>query len=95
MKQKDEKKIYNPDKGVKIVPLSLIIFLLCGLSFYLGGVFCPEKNKIAAKDITDVVTKSSETVKPSAASPLQIKSVSFPECDMEYQDYTPCTDPRV
>lgn len=97
MKHKDEKhdkKISYHDKGMRIVPLSLIIVLLCGLSFYLGGVFCPE-NKIAAKDITEIVTKSSETVKQvSTAAPLQIKSVSFPECGSDYQDYTPCTDPR-
>jgi len=24
-----------------------------------------------------------------------MKFVSFPECSLDYQDYTPCTDPKV
>lgn len=94
MKMKDGRSIHHPDKGVKIVPLSFIIILLCGISFYLGGVFIPIKNTIDAKDITDVITKTDYKTK-SVVAPLKMKSISFPECGIDYQDYTPCTDPRV
>lgn len=94
MKFKDGKPISHPDKGVRIVPLSFIIFLLCGISFYLGGVFNPLKDNIDTKDITSVFTKTEQKQQTtSAVAPLQIKSVSFSECGIEYQDYTPCTDP--
>ncbi|XP_057518863.1 probable methyltransferase PMT21 [Amaranthus tricolor] len=59
-------------KGVKIVPLCLMIIVLCGVSIYFDGVFIPLKTPIDAKD----------------------NVISFPECDIDYQDYTPCTDPR-
>lgn len=96
MKFKDGKPISHPDKGVRIVPLSFIIFLLCGISFYLGGVFNPLKDNIDTKDITSVFTKTEQKQQTtSAVAPLQIKSVSFSECGIEYQDYTPCTDPMV
>ncbi|KAK9699026.1 hypothetical protein RND81_08G148200 [Saponaria officinalis] len=93
MKYNKDDKPHHPDKGLRIVPLSLIALLLCGLSFYLGSVYCPDKNLLGAKDITDVVTKSVAKIGSGAAS-LQIKSFSFPDCAADYQDYTPCTDPR-
>ncbi|XP_057521826.1 probable methyltransferase PMT21 isoform X2 [Amaranthus tricolor] len=93
MKMKDGRSIHHPDKGVKIVPLSFIIILLCGISFYLGGVLIPIKNTIDAKDITDVITKTEHKTK-SVVAPLKMKSIFFPECGVDYQDYTPCTDPR-
>ncbi|XP_074264633.1 putative methyltransferase PMT21 [Silene latifolia] len=93
MKYNKDDKPQQPDRGLRIVPLSLIVVLLCGLSFYLGGVYCPDKNLVGAKDITDVVTKSVTKIGSGAVS-LQIKSFSFPECGVDYQDYTPCTDPK-
>lgn len=90
MKHKDGKPFSQHDKSSKIVPMTLMLVVLCGFSFYLGGIFCSEKNKIEATD----VTKAIPSPKESAVAPLQIKSVSFPECSSEYQDYTPCTDPR-
>ncbi|GFZ16635.1 S-adenosyl-L-methionine-dependent methyltransferases superfamily protein [Actinidia rufa] len=30
----------------------------------------------------------------ASSGPLKIKSVAFPECSGEYQDFTPCTDPK-
>ena len=96
MKYKDGKPISSyPDKGMRILPLSLIIVFLCGLSFYLGEVFCPGHSKFAPQYITHVFTKPAESVTASEVAPQQITSVSFPECRIESQDYTPCTDPRV
>ncbi|KAK2662705.1 hypothetical protein Ddye_001279 [Dipteronia dyeriana] len=90
MKHKDGKPFSQHDKSSKIVPMTIMLVVLCGFSFYLGGIFCSEKNKIKAMDVTKAVPSPKE----STIAPLQIKSVSFPECSSEYQDYTPCTDPR-
>lgn len=71
--------------------MAITFFVLCGFSFYLGGIFCSEKDKI----VTIKARKTATSSKESAEAPLQVKSISFPECSIDYQDYTPCTDPRV
>lgn len=90
MMQKDGKP-NQPDKNSRTVSTALIVIVLCGLSFYLGGIFCSEKNRYGTRDISEVV----ETSKETASTPLQIKAVTFPECGSGFQDYTPCTDPKV
>ncbi|KAI4314560.1 hypothetical protein L6164_027455 [Bauhinia variegata] len=90
MKGKDGKPYNHPDKNSRIVTLSILFFVLCGFSFYLGGIFCSNKNEI----ITNNIQKSVQSSKDSAVGPLHSKSVNFPECSIDYQDYTPCTDPR-
>lgn len=94
MKHKDGKPGYLQDKGSRVVPMSIMFIVLCGFSFYLGGIFCSEKNRFAtinAKNVANAVQSS----KASVSSSLQVKSVAFPECSSNYQDYTPCTDPTV
>lgn len=91
MKHKDGKPLSQPDKNSSVVPMSIMFVVLCGFSFYLGGLFCSEKERFVTKEVEKVV----QFPKESSATPLQIKSVAFPECGVEYQDYTPCTDPRV
>ncbi|KAL9258734.1 putative methyltransferase PMT21 [Drosera capensis] len=94
-KDSDGKPINPPDGGSKLFTRSLLLLVLCGISFYLGGlVFCPEKNYLAAKDVAKTEAKEVESKENSAVVPLQIRSVSFPKCSIDYQDYTPCTDPR-
>ncbi|KAI3694219.1 hypothetical protein L1987_77181 [Smallanthus sonchifolius] len=66
--------------------------VLCGLSFYLGGIFCSEKNKISVEQVSKPV--DSLEVNPTVSGPVQVKSVSFQECSADLQDYTPCTDPK-
>ncbi|KAK4374138.1 hypothetical protein RND71_004815 [Anisodus tanguticus] len=89
MKHKDGKS-YQSDKSSWKVPVALTVVVLCGLSFYLGGIFCSEKERY----VTEEVSKAVDTPMGTATGPVQIKVVSFPECDAEYQDYTPCTDPK-
>ncbi|KAB5564302.1 hypothetical protein DKX38_004356 [Salix brachista] len=89
MKYKDGKPGSHPDKNSR-VPMAMMFVVLCGLSFYLGGIFCSEKDKIETTDVAEVVSSPRE----SSVAPLQIKSAAFPECSGDYQDYTPCTDPR-
>lgn len=92
-KDKDGKPWTPSDKKTRVVPLTILLAVLCGLSFYLGGIFCSGKDRFESVEVQDVA-KSDASPKGSLASPLQIKSVSFPECSSDYQDYTPCTDPR-
>ncbi|XP_075508470.1 putative methyltransferase PMT20 [Primulina tabacum] len=86
MKDKDGKPSSHPSKNSRAIPMSIMFIALCGFSFYLGGIFCSEKDRYVAKDIS----KSVETTGGS----LQIKAAIFPECGPEFQDYTPCTDPK-
>lgn len=91
MKHKDGKPATHPDKSSRAVPITLMLFVLCGFSFYLGGIFCSERNRIVVKELTKEVQPQKESI----STPLQLKAISFPECSNDYQDYTPCTDPRV
>lgn len=92
MKYKDDKPI-KPDKGSRVLPAAVLVLLLCGFSFYLGGIFCSDKNKLESSDVQDF-SKSGSSFKEVTSNPLQVKTVSFPECSIDFQDYTPCTDPR-
>lgn len=71
--------------SLKISPIFIFV-TICGFAFYLGKLFCSE-NKISLND--------SKIDKDVFIAPLRITPVEFPECGMEYQDYTPCTDPKV
>ncbi|ERN15657.1 probable methyltransferase PMT21 [Amborella trichopoda] len=90
MKDKDFKPGSYPDRWSRMVPLTLMLVLLCGLSFYLGGIFCSEKHKLLGTDLALALTS------PLKVAPLssQTKTVTFPECGIKFQDYTPCTDPK-
>ncbi|XP_052171181.1 probable methyltransferase PMT20 [Diospyros lotus] len=92
MKQKDGKPFSQPDKSSRAVPMTIMFVVLCGFSFYLGGIFCSERSAY----VTEVVTKAVESPKKTkvGSTHLEIKPVSFPECSVDYQDYTPCTDPK-
>ncbi|KAK1417820.1 hypothetical protein QVD17_26954 [Tagetes erecta] len=87
---KHDKAARQNDKTTKILSTGLLFVVLCGLSFYLGGIFCHEKNRFLG---TEEVVKSTESPKKTISSSVQVKSVSFPQCSPDLQDYTPCTDP--
>ncbi|KAG7955991.1 hypothetical protein I3843_11G102000 [Carya illinoinensis] len=90
MKHKDGKPAPQGDKSLRLVPMSIMFLVLCGCSFYLGGIFCSEKSRFDTKNVVSDV----QSPKVSIVTPLQKKHVEFPECSSDYQDYTPCTDPR-
>lgn len=94
MKYKDGKPSSQQDKSSRVVPMTIMFVVLCGFSFYLGGIFCSERNRFNASDAKDVA-KAVQSSNEKGAASLQMKSVSFAECSSDYQDYTPCTDPRV
>lgn len=92
MKNKDLKSAAYHDKSSRIVPLTLVFIVLCGFSFYLGGIFCSDKNNLLIKSTIGAVQSKTE------ATPVSFqanKPVVFPDCSSDYQDYTPCTDPKV
>lgn len=72
-----------------------MFIVLCGFSFYLGGIYCPKKNLLSTKVTVDAPAQLAESRKETTVAPLQIKPIAFPECGIDYQDYTPCTDPKV
>lgn len=94
MKYKDGKPGSQQDKNSRVVPMAIMFFVLCGFSFYLGGIFCTEKNRFDNNDAKDVA-KAVQSSKEVGVGSLQMKSVNFPECSIDYQDYTPCTNPKV
>ncbi|XP_058222805.1 probable methyltransferase PMT20 [Rhododendron vialii] len=93
MKNKDSRPVSPSDKSSRVVPLGFMFVVLCGLSFYLGGIFCSEKDRFLTKDITKEIVSPKRTADASSG-PLQVESVAFPECSIDFQDYTPCTDPK-
>ncbi|CAA6672073.1 unnamed protein product [Spirodela intermedia] len=89
MKGKDSKpERKNPERSFRTVPLTLMFIVLCGFSFYLGGIYYSEKGKFSPWNV--VPEPSAKT----AMVPLRMKAIAFPECSKDYQDYTPCTDPK-
>lgn len=90
MKGKEGKYAYNANKGSKTIPMVLMIVALCGVSFYVGQMYSSEKESYENAETTRI----SEYTKPMEGGPLQVSSTSFPECDAQFQDYTPCTDPK-
>ncbi|PKA45973.1 putative methyltransferase PMT21 [Apostasia shenzhenica] len=90
MKNKDAKPGKVTDKMSKAIPMFLTAIVLCGFSFYLGGIFCYEKNRFFSMVSIPTTVARKETT----ATPLQIGPVTFADCGANYQDYTPCTDPR-
>ncbi|KAI6681101.1 hypothetical protein NL676_034982 [Syzygium grande] len=92
-KHKDGKPGSLQDKRSSVLPMTTLLVALCGLSFYLGGIYCAEKNKFEVKNFKDIA-KAVPSPKESTVAPLQMKFVTFPECSLDYQDHTPCTDPK-
>ena len=88
MKHKDGKPINQPNKS-RAVTFAVTLIALCGLSFYLGGIFCSGKDAVVANTIKNTL----DTPKQTSGS-LVMRPISFPECSLDYQDYTPCTDPK-
>jgi len=90
MNNRDGIPVTQQEKST-IVPMAIILVVLCGFSFYTGIIFCSEKDRLLS--IYDQISIGSP--KELSINPLQIKYISFPECSIDFQDYTPCTDPRV
>ncbi|GAA0166180.1 methyltransferase [Lithospermum erythrorhizon] len=97
MKGKDGKPAYHPNRGSRVRML-LLFFVSCGLSFYLGKLFCSEKDCYETAETNTITAIDKPTrhkfPKPMDGETSQDKAISFPECGIEFQDYTPCTDPK-
>ncbi|CAN6461325.1 unnamed protein product [Victoria cruziana] len=88
-----EHKLGTSDRKFRALPAAVVVLLLCALSFYLGGIFCSGNPKLLEKQVV-VVPQTGQTPEKVAVTSPQLKSVVFPECGIDYQDYTPCTDPK-
>ncbi|EPS59470.1 hypothetical protein M569_15334, partial [Genlisea aurea] len=64
----------------------LLLFLLFGMFFYLGGIY--RRCEGNTDEIQDFRRLNEDT------GHFQIKPVVISECDLDFQDYTPCTDPK-
>ncbi|XP_027913709.1 probable methyltransferase PMT20 [Vigna unguiculata] len=88
MKHKDGKPINLPNKN-RTLTFVVTLIALCGLSFYLGGIFCSGKDGVVVKTIQKALDTPMQT-----SGSLLMRTITFPECGLDYQDYTPCTDPK-
>ncbi|CAA7406495.1 unnamed protein product [Spirodela intermedia] len=86
----EHKPATHPSKSSRAVPIILTLIVLCGFSFYLGGIYFSEGKKLFTRN---AATAEGASVKSFSTS-LQIKATIFPECSSDFQDYTPCTDPK-
>ncbi|KAH0456205.1 hypothetical protein IEQ34_014112 [Dendrobium chrysotoxum] len=89
MKNKDAKPGSKRDKMSRAVPIVVMFILVCGFSFYLGGIYYSGKNSFFSK-----VSISTTSQKDIVVAPFRVKPIAFPDCGTDFQDYTPCTDPK-
>jgi hypothetical protein len=73
MKHKDGKLINQPNKN-RSLTAAITIILLCGLSFYLGGVF--KSGNSGGVDVINTIQKTLDSPKQSSGS-FQIRPVNF------------------
>ncbi|XP_047325726.1 probable methyltransferase PMT21 [Impatiens glandulifera] len=94
-KDDDEKPIIHPDKRSRLFPMSIVFIVLCSFSFYLGGNFCSYNKNNNNNNTHRLFDDSPKKAAAIAITSVQkIKPISFPQCSIDYQDYTPCTDPK-
>jgi SAM-dependent methyltransferase len=91
--------------GSRAVPVALVVIVLCAFSFYLGGVYSTGRSLLdAIQPAPTLLTlgttaaatdrHSSDQPHPATTSTAVAVAVAFPECPADFQDYTPCTDPK-
>ncbi|XP_057825609.2 probable methyltransferase PMT20 [Cryptomeria japonica] len=89
MKDRESKAGMYPERSWRLVPLVLMFFSLCAVSFYLGGIYFTEKEKLKL-----VENETSQPFLAAKCAVASVKTVAFDECSFQYQDYTPCMDPK-
>ncbi|KAL0914205.1 hypothetical protein M5K25_017717 [Dendrobium thyrsiflorum] len=89
MKNKDAKPGSKRDKVSRAVRIVVMFILVCGFSFYLGGIYYSGKNSFFSK--VSIPTTSQKDI---VVAPFRVKPIAFPDCGTDFQDYTPCTDPK-
>ncbi|CAA0838262.1 Probable methyltransferase PMT21 [Striga hermonthica] len=90
MTNKDGKTDSQQDKSSRALPMAIMIVVLCGFSFYLGAIFGSANDSYPTREIAKAFGASKESVVGSH----RVETVNFTECTSDFQDYTPCTDPR-
>ena len=89
-REKDGKVASSEHKMSKMLPLALMVFSMCSLFFYLGTIFCSDKDLGS----WNIESRSAESNIESNCRP-RIHVTDFEACNISLQDYTPCTDPTV
>lgn len=79
----------SSEKKSKIVPPALIVLSLCALCFYLGGIFCSNNDELLVQSVPQGTDLKVADCQPQA------KVTAFKECNITFQDLTPCMDPGV
>lgn len=77
MKYIDGKLGSQPDTMSRVVPMAIIFVVFCGFSFYLGGLYCSERNKIEVKDVAKEVSSPKESVVAPLHQEIGISPPSF------------------
>eukprot|EP01018_Ginkgo_biloba_P003200 Gb_21032 [translate_table: standard] len=88
MKDRDSRSVMYSGRTFRLVPNVLMVLSLCAVSFYLGGMYLSEKDRLRVED------KASHLPLKVSCEVAEVKPVTFNECSIAYQDYTPCTDPK-
>ncbi|KQJ96217.1 probable methyltransferase PMT21 [Brachypodium distachyon] len=91
--------------GARALPAALMVLLLCGFSFYLGSIYSSTGRTFTLFDstTTTIVSTTSKQSSGGGGGAIAIAAIGgskeeveeeFGECPAEFQDYTPCTDPK-
>ncbi|KAF0934278.1 hypothetical protein E2562_024468 [Oryza meyeriana var. granulata] len=94
MKYSKEAKPERPASGrSRAVPVALLFVLLCAFSFYLGGIYSTGRSLLDVAASNGIINFQPPPAVAVAVDKTKA-AVVFPECPADYQDYTPCTDPK-
>ncbi|MCO5586645.1 hypothetical protein L7F22_040586 [Adiantum nelumboides] len=77
----------SPEKKSRILPSALVLLSLCAISFYLGGIYGSDKDELLVQP-----SFNGADLKVSDCQ-SQSKITNFKECNITFQDLTPCMDP--
>ncbi|KAG8095579.1 hypothetical protein GUJ93_ZPchr0012g20200 [Zizania palustris] len=98
MKYSKEAKPERQAGRSRAVPVALLFVVLCAFSFYLGGIYSTGRSLLDVAAGTGIqlqpLAASAAEIKVSSPAVVRTKAVVFDECPADYQDYTPCTDPK-
>ncbi|EFJ21402.1 hypothetical protein SELMODRAFT_151943 [Selaginella moellendorffii] len=89
-----EMKLNVEKKQQRFVPLAFMVISLCAISFYLGGAFSSTKARVIQVTSGGPASKDPISIQLTKADcSSAFKQEPFPECNITFQDVTPCTNP--
>lgn len=94
MKDRDGGRV--PDRPWRSICIPVLVVVFCLLSFYMGVIYSTERDnvlKLFDSPNLSVGVGCTQSSGPQGASVSE--NFTFSSCDPSFQDYTPCTDPKV